>query len=205
MDKNKIKLLIKEWVRIEEDLTLLKEKQREFNKKVKERKKELIEAQKKMEIPILQLMNEIDTESIKLTDNLDLKAKPVTKTHGVTKDHIKKRIVEYFEETNNSYTSLLSTFVQNNKKINVTYDEIVEFTKPYMKQNKNMYYTILYNFTEKYNLKKSDEELVTFINEHFDGEAMQIFNYIMDISARKEFKEEEHLGLAKRRGKKKKV
>ena len=39
-----------------------------------------------MEIPILQLMNEIDTESIKLTDNLDLKAKPVTKTHGVTKD-----------------------------------------------------------------------------------------------------------------------
>ena len=41
MDKNKIKLLIKEWVRIEEDLTLLKEKQREFNKKVKERKKRI--------------------------------------------------------------------------------------------------------------------------------------------------------------------
>lgn len=197
MDRDKVKIIIKEWLKIEEDLTNLKEEHKEINKRFKEEKKKLLEQQKQMQMPILQLMNEIDTESINLSEHLVLKTKPVTKTTGLTKPHIKERLDQYFSSSRNSYATLLSHFARE-KKVNVTFDEIIQF----LNENTSNYSKITSIFAAQYKVHITKEELTEFIDNHLKDESEQVFTYVVDISARKEFLEEENLKLTKKRGKK---
>jgi len=203
MDKEKVKLIIKEWVKLDSDITILNDKRKELNKKINLKKKELFEKQKEMQIPILQLMNEMDTESIKLSESLSLKAIPVTKTTGVTVKHIKKRLDEYYSETTNSYHTLLTNFIQTHEKthkINITQEEL----KHYLNNVTQSYSKLLSHFITTYNIKLSDNDKTEFLKNHLQNESNQIYNYIVDISARKELLEEEILKLKKNKIKKQK-
>lgn len=194
MDKNRVKIIIKQWLKIEEDLTLLKEEHKEINKKFKEEKTKLLEKQKQMENPILQLMNEIDTESINLSDSLTLKTKPVSKTISLTKAHIRERLDQYFSSSRNSYATLLSHFARD-KNVKVAFDEI----KSFLNENSQNYLRISLIFARQYKINITNEEIEEFINEHLAAESEQVFEYIVDMSARKEFLEEEVLKLSKKR------
>jgi len=192
MDKNKARLIIKEWVKLETQLTILKDEHKKINKKFKEQKNILLEKQKKMELPIIQLMNEIDTESITLSDKLSLNTKPVTKTTGLTKSHIKERLDQYFDSSRNGYATLLLYFVRE-KGENITFDEIISFL------NGNMinYTKIVSIFADRYKISIKKDEIDEFIKTYLKNESDNVFNYIVDMSARKEFLEEEVLKLKK--------
>lgn len=203
MDRSKVKIIINEWVRIEEDKTKLEDERKkivkEINQKYKEKQKVLNDQQEQLANPILQLMNQVDTESISLSDKLELKSKPVTKTTGLTKVHIKSRLDDYYSSSRNNYATMLSQFCTKHK-VDVTYEELLSF----LNKTDINYEKILRIFIDRYNIKIKEDDVKEFLTEHLSSEATRVFEYIIDMAARKEYLEEEVLKLAKKRGKKKK-
>jgi len=200
MDKDKMKIIIQEWLKLAEEIDVLDAKRKEFNKVIKEKRTILERKQKEMSEPILLLMNKIDTESIKISDRLTLKSEPVTKTTGLTKPYIKERISQYYDSSRNTFGVLLSDFAQR-QKLEITYPEILTF----LNKSTLNYKTILTNFMDEYKMYATEEEVMDFLTDHLNNETESLYKYIVDISARKEFLEEEVLTLNKKRDKKSKT
>lgn len=203
MDRSKVKIIINEWVRIETDKSTLETERKkivkEINQKYKNKQKTLDEQQEQLANPILQLMNQVDTECIDISDTHELKSKPVTKTTGLTKAHIKARLDDYYNISRNNYATMLSQFCREND-VDVTYEELLSFLN---KTNIN-YEKILRIFIDRYNVKVKEDKINDFLTEHLTSESTQVFEYIIDMAARKEYLEEEVLKLTKKRGKNKK-
>lgn len=162
MDQSKVKALIVEWVKIDRELVRISDERKLYNKQVKEHTTKLKEKQKQMENPILQMMGEIDTDSITLGNGLLLNSKQISKTNSISQPHIKQRIKEY-----------LGT-----------------------KQNMN--YKLLNGFINNFNINVNDSDVHSYLNQYKDDETQQLFEYIVDITARKIYFDEEKLSIGKR-------
>ena len=112
MDTSNVKKCIMKWVDLDKQIRELDLKRKEFNKQIKEQKSILLEKQQQIKDPILQMMCDIDTETIDINDNLNLKSTPVFKTTGVTKKYMELRIKEYFNGNASTYKVVLSRFVR---------------------------------------------------------------------------------------------
>jgi hypothetical protein len=112
MDVSQVKKCLVRWVDIEKQLRELDLQRKVFNKDIKEKKTILLEKQKEIKDPILQMMNNIDTETIDINDELNVKSSQICKTTGVTKKYMQTRIIEYFSGNSSTYKTLISQFAR---------------------------------------------------------------------------------------------
>lgn len=126
MDASQVKQLIVEWVKIEKEITKINDERKKYNRHVKDHTIKLRGRQKDMENPILNMMNQIDTESIDLNNNLVLKSKQISKTTGITKKHITDRVKEYLGSNRNTYTKILFDFAQK-YNVNIPNNELQKY------------------------------------------------------------------------------